>query len=272
MKTTAVALLAAVLLLLPQGAVAGERAAIVNYGKRSIPGVETTAGAYRPPVQTSTVSAPEVGRTASVELTVAENWVVPTNRCTATNLGQGFSYSFANGVECASFSAPVPGEPVRRNGRKPRPPSAAQIAAALFDRTIALAPEPQLEVAPSRIGLTGLRTFVWLDESPRPIVATASAGATTVTAVATPARFVWDFGEGQVRSTSDAGTRWTPRQRGSVGHMYQASGRYDLSVDVLWSAQWRSGTGPWQPLGTFSTSDSRPYLVREVIAWLARRR
>ena len=196
----------------------------------------------------------------------------PTNRCTATNLGEGFSYSFANGVECASFSAPVPGEAVRRNGRRPRPPSAAQIAAALFDRTIALAPEPQLEVAPSRIGLTGLRTFVWLDESPRPIVATASAGATTVTAVATPARFVWDFGEGQVRSTSHSGTRWTPRQRGSVGHMYQASGRYDLSVDIMWSAQWRSGTGPWQPLGTFSTSDSRPYAVREVIAWLARRR
>jgi hypothetical protein len=54
--------------------------------------------------------------------------------------------------------------------------------------------------------------------------------------------------------------------------MYQTAGRYDLGIDVLWSAQWRAGTGPWQPLGTFSTSDSRPYAVREVIAWLARRR
>ena len=269
----AVVICAVLLVLSVNVAYADMSASIVNYGKRSTPGIETTAGTYRTPVQQSVAAAsPSSMSKSSIYLTPTEAQLVPANRCSATNLGEGFSYTFANGVECASFSAPVPGDPVRRNGRRPRPPSAEQIAAALFDRTVALAPAPELEVAPSRIGLTGLRTFVWLAEAPRPIVATASAGGSTVTAVATPAQFAWDFGDGHSRSTSEPGTRWRPKHPGSVGHMYQTAGRYDLGIDVLWSAQWRTGAGPWQPLGTFSTSDSRPYAVREVIAWLARQR
>lgn len=161
---------------------------------------------------------------------------------------------------------------MRRNRKRPVTPSAEQIAAALFDRAISLAPDPELEVAPSRIGLTGLRSFFWLATPPRPIVATATAGGTAVTAVAAPAEFLWDFGDGGTRSTQGAGKAWRPHRTGSIGHMYQTAGRYDLSVEILWQARWRVGTGPWQALGTFSTADSRPYPVREIIAWLVRQR
>jgi len=190
----------------------------------------------------------------------------------AANLGGGFGYNFGPGLECASFLAPSPDAPRRKKGRRPRPPSPEQIAAALFDRAVSLAPDPELEVAPSRIGLTGLRSYFWLDEAPRPIVATASAGPTTVTAVAVPAEFVWDFGDGSSRGTQDAGKAWRPNRTGSIGHTYQASGRYQLSAEILWRASWRIGGGAWRPLGYFSTSDSRPYRVREIIAWLVRRR
>lgn len=253
---------------------AAGRARLVSFGPSGGRGVSASAFAYDPPKQTSGIAASSgpsetVGDpTLNVHLSFQ-----PTNRCTATNVGGKFTYTFANGVECASFAAPSPDEPVRRDGRRPRPPSAEQIAAALFDRAVSLAPRPQLEVAPSRIGLAGLRTYFWLAVPPRQIVATASAGPTTVTAVATPAQFVWDFGDGHDRATETPGLSWTPRRRGSIGHLYQAAGRYSLGVEVLWEARWRAGgSGPWRPLGFFSTSDSRRYAVREILAWLARQR
>ena len=137
---------------------------------------------------------------------------------------------------------------------------------------MSLAPQPQLEVAPGRLGLTGLRSYFWLEAPPRPIVATATAGATTVTAVAVPAEFVWTFGDGHQKATSSSGRAWRRGRRGSIGHMYQTAGRYDLGVEVVWRAQWRLGSGAWQPLGSFTTSDAREYPVRELLAWLVRRR
>ena len=250
------------------------RAEIVTFGNRGAPGVAADAFVHRSTAGPATTPAfSEDGGSEDPTLaSVAPAIGTPTNRCSATNLGGGFTYSFANGVECASFSAPSPDDPIRRDGRRPRPPSAEQIAAALFDRAVSLAPDPQLEVAPSRIGLAGLRTYLWLAEPPEPIVASAAAGRSIVTAVASPGQFVWSFGDGSDRVTDDSGRSWTARRRGSIGHVYQAAGGYRLGVEVVWEARWREGAGPWRPLGYFSTADSRPYAVREVLAWLVRAR
>lgn len=245
------------------------KAEILTFGNRSAPGIAVSSYAHRAEV---TINTKQFSSTVVASQLPETSLVMPTNRCSATNVGGGFSYSFANGVECASFSAPVPGDPTRPAQRRPRPPSPEEVAARLFDRAVALAPTPELEVAPSGIGLAGLRTFFWLAETPEPIVATAAAGPATVTAVADPVQYLWDFGDGGDRLTETPGTSWTLRRRGSIGHVYQASGRYDLGVEVIWQARWRSGGGAWQPLGYFSTADSRPYRVREVIAWLVRQR
>lgn len=268
-KRFEVVAIALAILALEGTALADGSARLINVGFRSQPGISSKAQVFR---QTSP-------RTVAQEQPVETAWSArgsgratvppPTNRCMATNMGGGFTYTFANGVECASFEPPVPDDPVRPT-RRPRPPSPEEVAARLFDRTVALAPTPELEVAPSGVGLAGLRTFFWLDEAPEPIVATAAAGPATVTAVADPVQYLWDFGDGRDRLTETAGWSWSPRKRGSIGHVYQASGRYDLDVEVIWEARWRSGTGAWRPLGYFSTSDSRAYPVREVIAWLVR--
>jgi len=89
--------------------------------------------------------------------------------------------------------------------------------------------------------------------------------------VAVPSEFVWNFGDGAARTTQDAGRAWRPRRTGSIGHTYQVAGHHDLSVQILWQASWRMDGGAWRPLGSFSTSDSRVYPVREIIAWLVRR-
>jgi len=82
--------------------------------------------------------------------------------------------------------------PEQRDGRGPRgpqPPGPGRI----IDRVIELVAAPELEIAPSEIGLTGLETYVWIDE-PRPVGVTAAAGGTTVEARAYPTQYLWDWG------------------------------------------------------------------------------
>lgn len=149
--------------------------------------------------------------------------------------------------------------------REPRSrPSPEGLAAAAADEAMALAEGPRLRVAPSRRGVTGLDSFVWLARRPRPVSATARVPALSVTAEARPVQFVWEFGDGDDKVTRDSGRPWRRGPRGNIAHMYEAKGVYDLSVEVIWEARWRMGDGPWRPLGYFSNSDSRSYRVREV--------
>jgi hypothetical protein len=138
----------------------------------------------------------------------------------------------------------------------------------LRDRAIALAPDPELRVAPSHIGLTGLDSFFWSGNRPQPIVATAAAGPVLVTAQANPLQFVWDFGDGYDSTSSSPGRPWTRHHDGSIAHMYETAGRYRLTAELIWAARWRIGAGPWRDLGSFTTLDSRRYPVREIVAWL----
>lgn len=158
---------------------------------------------------------------------------------------------------------------VQRPERLPSPYELAWIAA---DRAMSVAEWPQLQIAPSRVGLTGLRSFFSLHHAPAPVVATASIPGLVVSAQAHPIRYVWSFGEGPTRSTSHPGRAWTKRRPGNVGHLYERRGRYDVGVEVLWQASWRMGAGAWQHLGYFSNSDSRTYPVRQMVPILTRRR
>jgi PKD domain len=150
--------------------------------------------------------------------------------------------------------------------------SAADLGQIAGDRAIALAPNPNLAISPARVGLTGLRSYFWLDEPPQPITATASAGGLTVIAEARPASYVWTFGDDRSKTTVRPGRPWTKRRPGNISHMYETRGRYVLSIEILWSARWRTTTGSWNDLGTFTTSESRDYPVREARTRLVRSR
>ncbi|HWL66743.1 MAG TPA: PKD domain-containing protein [Actinomycetota bacterium] len=190
------------------------------------------------------------------------------NRCTGIASGDSFS-AFSNSATCSSFVAPTPPRSAPGNVvATARRPSPQQIALSLVQREIAFAPRPRLRISPSQVGLTGLDSFFWLADRPQPI----SASAGPVTAQAYPAQYTWDFGDGERRTTSTSGRRWTRRRDGNVAHLYEKRGAYSVSVDVIWEARWRVGTGAWQPLGYFTTSDSAPYSVRQVVALLVRSR
>jgi len=133
---------------------------------------------------------------------------------------------------------------------------------------IALAVEPELVIAPNRRGITGLRSYFWLRSTPPPVSATASVPGFSVSAEAYPVRYVWNFGEGGERTTTDAGRAWSRKRPGSIAHFYETKGSYEVSVQVIYEARWRAGNGAWNALGYFSNLDSRLYRVREVRAYL----
>src|SRR5919106_1189436 len=164
-----------------------------------------------------------------------------------------------------SLCGMVTDAPGGRGSRAPQPPSPARI----LDRVIELVAAPELELAPSEIGLTGLETFVWV-ERPAPVAVSAAAGATTVDARAFATQYLWDWGDGDDTLTHDPGRPWSRFGPGSIGHLYETRGRYELSVEVVWEAQWRIDGGAWQALGFFSLSDSVDYPVRQVQARLTR--
>ena len=143
---------------------------------------------------------------------------------------------------------------------------------AAYERVISLAPDPEIEIAPGRIGLTGLDSFFWAGNDLRPVSATASAGPLTVRAEARPVRFLWDFGDGATEGTTHPGRPWSPAAPGDVAHLYETKGRYDVGLEVIWAARWRTNDGPWRDLGYFSTSASEPYRVRGMVAVLVRDR
>jgi hypothetical protein len=137
---------------------------------------------------------------------------------------------------------------------------------------ISLAPDPELDMAPARIGLTGLPSFFWVGNELRPVSATAGVPGITVTAEARPVTYLWDFGDGHDTSTDHPGRPWTETHSGNITHLYETKGGYETTVEVIWAARWRVNDGAWQDLGYFSTSDTADYPVREMIAVLVRRR
>lgn len=154
------------------------------------------------------------------------------------------------------------------NPPAPPPPSPEELAQVAIDQAVAAAAIPELRLAPSAVGLTGLDSFVWLANRPEPIEAVASVPGLTVIAQARPVQYVWDFGDGTTAVTSHPGRPWSPQQPGDIAHLYEVRGAYAVGVEVIWSARWQVAGGPWVDLGFFSTTDSQPYAVRQVVTRL----
>ena len=188
----------------------------------------------------------------------------------ASQVSCGHDPRIPGGLTCF---VPPPPRPELSNARPPRRrPTPDEVARRLTDRAIRLAPRPQLRFAPGRRGLTGLPSYFWLGEPPEPIVARAGVGGLTVTAQARPVQYIWNYGDGQDKATRRPGRRWTKKRPGSIHHTYEAKARYAVTVEVIWQARWRIGTGAWQSLGYFTNSSTRTYRVRSIAPVLVRAR
>ena len=228
-------------------------------------GIGASARSYLPPIQPSAPSPGLSPRRVPGERAPQPRYLPLT--CVAVPEGNGDSVMSLDQDACRT-SSPEDDE-VRRRRRLPSPYELAWLAA---DRAMSVAQWPRLEIAPNRVGLTGLRSFFWLERAPAPVTASASVPGLVVTAEAHPVRYTWSFGEGRSRSTPHSGRAWSKRRPGNVPHMYERRGRYRVGVAVLWEARWKLGAGAWEHLGYFSNEDSRLYRVRQMVAMLTRAR
>ncbi len=117
-------------------------------------------------------------------------------------------------------------------------------------------PTPTIEMAPppGQDQLVNVATWLWIDPSAwRGLSATASAGPVTTTAVATPAKVVWQMGDGQSVTCLGPGTPYDPSQpnattdcsytwtRSSAG---QPGGAYQVTATLYYQAAWSAAGAP----------------------------
>ena len=246
----------------------------ITFGYRNSPGVTATAHTFVNPVGSDPPST-----TDSVGVGPISDRPSSDSFIEVREVPEADDFSFA-GVDIpnpclrrrfgGNFCTHPTAKNVANEVRNPQPPEAQgpspeEIAASAIDRAVSLAPSPQLEVAPSRVGLTGLDSFFWLASPLRPVTATASVPGLTVIARAVPVQYAWNFGDGTDHVSADSGRPWTRNQDGSISHLYETVGTYRLGVTVIWEAAYSINGGSWQSIGQFSTSDSRPYRVQQMV-------
>ena len=274
----AVALALVIAGLGPSARAEGRGAAEITMLRGGQSGVTASALNYTPPLgvsgdrKSSVTDPPNLTAQAQAPAPIA---ISPHNCVPRLDpRGVSLSFEFSEGAaDCVSFVSPPPAPaPGPTPGRRPRRPTPETLAQSAYDRVISLAPRPSLEIAPAEIGLTGLDSFFWVGNDLRPVTATAGVPGLTVTAEARPVRYSWGFGDGTSRMTAHPGRPWNPATPGSVAHLYETKGRYDVTVEILWAARWRINGGAWRDLGYFSNDDSVEYPVREMVAVLVQGR
>lgn len=186
----------------------------------------------------------------------------------------------AFGISTLTLRDPVTGEPIPTddgNGQELiviDPRALAERAAAALDL-----PEPTIHMNPEDDQVVQLASWLWVPAAQwEPRRVSASAGPVTSTVTATPARLVWDMGNGDhvfcdgpgtpyrtSLATQDdtSGCRYTYRHSsaGQPGDAYQVTAT--IEWEVTWTATGAAGGGS---LGSIEMSTTQPVRVSEIQA------
>jgi hypothetical protein len=81
-----------------------------------------------------------------------------------------------------------------------------------------------------------------------------------------PAGFRWDFGDGGHAETSSGGATWAALRvpefsATPTSHVFTATGRRAVTVSVVYTAQFRIGSGPWRAVEGTLTLGAAPLTV-----------
>ncbi len=171
---------------------------------------------------------------------------------------------FADGSQSADYVLIEEGNP-------------ADTVAAARVKLIELAPEPVGALSPT-LGvnhLVGLASWVWLDEQPQPVVASAEIPGLTTTATATASALTVSPGDGTEPFDCDLDSpAYSPdlgRDDGCV-HMFElvsersASGTWDMTIDLVWDVTWVNSLGESGTADPIITTVVYPLTVIELQA------
>lgn len=82
----------------------------------------------------------------------------------------------------------------------------------------------------------------------------------------TPVEFLWDFGDGTTLTTSDGGATWSELGQPefsdtATSHVYGQRGKYELALQVSFTAEYSVGGGGWTPVAGTLLVDSGSFDV-----------
>ena len=132
----------------------------------------------------------------------------------------------------------------------PPPPSPAQLAQLAWDNLKVPAPEVHTSPPAGQDAVVNLPTWLWVGKGGGPATASTSAGPVTVNVTATPAKVVWDMGDGTTVTCTGLGTPYVPgvsdpkAASPDCGHTYTRSSaatadqRFRITATVTWTASY----------------------------------
>ena len=117
------------------------------------------------------------------------------------------------------------------------------------------------------IGLTGARTHVFVDPpDPYEDRINSPVGNADIRIEIRVVAVRIDWGDGAISTIPESQFKlFAPHPDGEVGHPWETTGHYDLSVDYEWLARWRVGNGTWRTIDIPNTVWESPYRVDEVV-------
>lgn len=128
----------------------------------------------------------------------------------------------------------------------------AVVARQAVDSMLLKGPEIGITPKPGGKGVVGMPVYLWTAKSPEtygPNVASATAGAVTVTATARVSKIVWEMGDGQTVTCTTAGTPYQAefgkKPSPDCGHQYRQpsstkpGGKYHVKATSTWTIDWQ---------------------------------
>jgi hypothetical protein len=146
---------------------------------------------------------------------------------------------------------------------------------ALEARSLLVPPLPEPQFAPPAATvrtIVGIDTWVWVPEAQwQPITATATAGATSITATATPILLNFDPGDDNPIITCEGpGVVWSEGAESECWHIYQwvsahhDSGTWPATVEIEWDITWEASSGETGFLDPLFSEVEVPMTVEEI--------
>ena len=109
---------------------------------------------------------------------------------------------------------------------------------------------PTIEMAPpdGSPQLVGVAAWMWIDPGEwRTLTASATAGPVTATATATPAKVVWDMGDGDSVTCDGPGTPYSasdPNATTNCSYTWPSPGSFTVTATVYWTVAWTATGAP----------------------------
>jgi hypothetical protein len=145
-------------------------------------------------------------------------------------------------------------------------------------------PAPSISTNPASYSVVNLPTWLWVDPAAwHPLMASASAGGVTATAVAAPSTVTWSMGDGGTVVCSGPGTPYNINQpaddqQTNCSYTYRQSslgqpssdgdpndGAFEVAATITWSVAWTATGAPGGgTLPGLKTSSTVPVRVEQV--------